>query len=116
MKQRCSWNSCDARTVGLSKQISLPPRETLDETDFEIPKSRGVCRDSLEHPRWQVMAIPLVTKNIRRKYVVATSHGNDAGRCHYCDVLMDEMALWEGVILVHRNSRLELGLHRKTIN
>lgn len=81
-----------------------------------MPKSRGVCWDSLEHPHSQVMAIPLVSKDIGRKYVVATSYGNDAERCHYCEVLMDEMTLWEGVILVHRNSLLELGLYRNTIN
>ena len=54
---------------------------------------------SLEHPHSQVIAAPVVPKDVRRKYEVATTYYDDTGRCVYCDVLKDEMALGERVII-----------------
>ncbi len=54
---------------------------------------------SLEHPHSQVIATPVVPKDIRRKYEVATTYYDDTGRCLYCDVLQDETALRERLII-----------------
>ncbi len=54
---------------------------------------------SLEHPHSQVIATPVVPKDVRRKYEVATTHYDDTGRCLYCDVLQEEIALGERIVL-----------------
>ena len=54
---------------------------------------------SLEHPHSQLIATPVVPKDVRRKYEVATTYYDDTGRCLYCDVLKDEMALGERIIM-----------------
>jgi UDPglucose--hexose-1-phosphate uridylyltransferase len=54
---------------------------------------------SLVHPHSQLIATPVVPKDIRRKYEVATTYYDDTGRCLYCDVLKDEIALRERIVL-----------------
>ncbi|MGE5302683.1 MAG: galactose-1-phosphate uridylyltransferase [Alphaproteobacteria bacterium] len=54
---------------------------------------------SLEHPHSQIIATPVVPKDIRRKYEVATTYYDDTGRCLYCDVLKEERALGERLII-----------------
>ena len=54
---------------------------------------------SLEHPHSQLIATPVVPKDVRRKYEVATTYYDDTGRCLYCDVLKNEMALGERIIM-----------------
>ncbi len=53
---------------------------------------------SLEHPHSQLIATPVVPKDIRRKYEVATAHYDDTNRCLYCDVVQNETALGERIV------------------
>ena len=54
---------------------------------------------SLEHPHSQLIATPVVPKDIRRKYEVATTYYDHTGRCLYCDVLKQEMALRKRLVI-----------------
>ncbi len=54
---------------------------------------------SLQHPHSQLIATPIVPRDIRRKYEVATTYYDDTGRCIYCDLVEDELALKERIIL-----------------
>lgn len=47
---------------------------------------------SITHPHSQLIATPVVPKNIRRKYEVATAYYDDTDRCLYCDVVEAEIA------------------------
>jgi UDPglucose--hexose-1-phosphate uridylyltransferase len=54
---------------------------------------------SLEHPHSQLIATPVVPKDIRRKYEVAAAYYDDTNRCVYCDLVKVEIELRERVIL-----------------
>ena len=54
---------------------------------------------SLVHPHSQLIATPVVPKDIRRKYEVATTYYDDTGKCLYCDLLKDEIALGDRIII-----------------
>jgi UDPglucose--hexose-1-phosphate uridylyltransferase len=54
---------------------------------------------SLAHPHSQLIATPVVPKDIRRKYEVAATYYDDTNRCLYCDLVKDEIDLQERIIL-----------------
>lgn len=54
---------------------------------------------SLTHPHSQLIATPVVPKDIRRKYEVATAHYDDTNRCLYCDIVSNERQFGERVLL-----------------
>ena len=54
---------------------------------------------SLEHPHSQLIATPVVPKDIRRKYEVATAHYDDTNRCLYCDLVQNEIDLGERILI-----------------
>lgn len=54
---------------------------------------------SLRHPHSQLVATPVVPKEIRQRYQVATLYYDDTGKCIYCDLVKEEIWLKERVIL-----------------
>jgi UDPglucose--hexose-1-phosphate uridylyltransferase len=54
---------------------------------------------SLAHPHSQLIATPVVPKDIRRRYEVATAYYDDTNRCLYCDIVENEMKLGERLLL-----------------
>jgi UDPglucose--hexose-1-phosphate uridylyltransferase len=58
---------------------------------------------SLEHPHFQIVALPMPPADVRRKYDVAIRHFDDTGRCLYCDLL--EAELQAGVRIVEQTER-----------
>jgi UDPglucose--hexose-1-phosphate uridylyltransferase len=54
---------------------------------------------SLSHPHSQIVATPVVPREVRQKYAVATAHYDDTGRCIYCDVVKEETERKERVVL-----------------
>lgn len=53
---------------------------------------------SLAHPHSQLIATPVVPKDIRRKYEVATAYYDDTNRCLYCDIVASEREIGERVL------------------
>jgi UDPglucose--hexose-1-phosphate uridylyltransferase len=54
---------------------------------------------SLQHPHSQLIATPIVPKEIRRKYEVATTYYDDTGRCIYCDLVEEEVKTKDRIVL-----------------
>lgn len=54
---------------------------------------------SLRHPHSQIVATPVVPREVRQKYAVATAYYDDTGRCIYCDVVKEELGIKERVLL-----------------
>lgn len=54
---------------------------------------------SLAHPHSQLIATPVVPKDIRRRYEVATAYYDDTNRCLYCDIVENERKLGERLLL-----------------
>jgi len=54
---------------------------------------------SLEHPHSQLIAMPVVPKDMRQRYEIATAYYDDAGRCIYCDLVKEEIELKERIVL-----------------
>lgn len=54
---------------------------------------------SLAHPHSQLIATPVVPKDIRRRYEVATVYYDDTNRCLYCDIVENERKLGERLLL-----------------
>ena len=57
---------------------------------------------SLAHPHSQLIATPVVPKDIRRRYEVATGYYDDTHRCLYCDIVENEKQLGERILLQTR--------------
>ncbi len=53
---------------------------------------------SLEHPHTQIVASPIVSPFIRRRYEIATQHFDNTGRCLYCDILYNEVEAAERIV------------------
>lgn len=54
---------------------------------------------SLEHSHSQIVATPVVPKEIRQRHGVATVYYDDTGRCIYCDIVKEEIELRERIVL-----------------
>lgn len=54
---------------------------------------------SIEHPHWQMIALPLVPFQIRCRLEAALDYYDDHGECLYCRMILDEVAV--GVRLVN---------------
>ena len=54
---------------------------------------------SLEHPHSQLIATPVVPRDIQQKYEVATAYYDDTGKCIYCEVVREEIELKERIVL-----------------
>ncbi|OGP22816.1 MAG: galactose-1-phosphate uridylyltransferase [Deltaproteobacteria bacterium GWA2_57_13] len=54
---------------------------------------------SLRHPHSQIVATPVVPREVRQKYAVATAYYDDTGQCIYCDVVKEELRIKEQVLL-----------------
>ena len=47
---------------------------------------------SLEHPHWQMIAMPLVPSHVRTRIEEAMRHFDDSGECVFCRMLSEEVA------------------------
>jgi UDPglucose--hexose-1-phosphate uridylyltransferase len=54
---------------------------------------------SLRHPHWQIIATPVVPRQMRVKSAIATDYFDRTGRCVYCDLLTEERAAGIRVIV-----------------
>ncbi|HMP02327.1 MAG TPA: galactose-1-phosphate uridylyltransferase [Gemmatales bacterium] len=54
---------------------------------------------SIRHPHCQIIATPVVPRLLRLKHRVAVDYFDQSGRCLYCDVLSDEMATGERLLV-----------------
>ncbi len=54
---------------------------------------------SLEHPHSQLIATPVIPRDIQQKYEVAIAYFDGTGNCVYCEVVRDELELKERVVL-----------------
>lgn len=53
---------------------------------------------SLRHPHWQLIATPVVPRMLRTKHMVAADYFDRRGRCLYCVLLEEELAMGKRVI------------------
>lgn len=53
---------------------------------------------SIEHPHWQMIALPLVPFQIRCRLEAALDYYDDNGECLYCRMLLDETAAAKRII------------------
>jgi UDPglucose--hexose-1-phosphate uridylyltransferase len=58
---------------------------------------------SLRHPHWQLIATPVVPRLLRLKLAVATDYFDMAGSCLYCQLLAEELAAKDRVVLENRH-------------
>lgn len=56
---------------------------------------------SLPHPHCQIIGLPVVPSNIRRRIDEARRYFDDNGRCVFCDMLQDELMRGERLISVN---------------
>jgi UDPglucose--hexose-1-phosphate uridylyltransferase len=54
---------------------------------------------SLRHPHWQLIATPVVPRTLRLKHAVATDYFDQTGKCLYCDILEEELAVRERLVV-----------------
>jgi UDPglucose--hexose-1-phosphate uridylyltransferase len=53
---------------------------------------------SLRHPHWQLIATPVVPRTLRLKHAVATDYFDQTGKCLYCDLLEEELAVRQRIV------------------
>ncbi|QDU40340.1 Galactose-1-phosphate uridylyltransferase [Maioricimonas rarisocia] len=56
---------------------------------------------SLRHPHWQIIATPVVPRMLRQRYEQATEHFDRTGNCLYCELVNEELAADERIILTN---------------
>ena len=54
---------------------------------------------SLEHPHSQLVATPVVPRDLRQRYEIASAYFDDTRRCIYCDLVREEIELRDRVVL-----------------
>jgi UDPglucose--hexose-1-phosphate uridylyltransferase len=77
-------------------------QDLLRDTRFQtivIFKNHGEgAGTTLHHPHWQLIATPVVPHTLRLKHAVATDYYDQTGRCLYCEMLAEEVALKERIV------------------
>lgn len=56
---------------------------------------------SLHHPHWQLIATPVVPRQLRLKHAVATDHFDRTGHCLYCELLGEELMAGQRILAVN---------------
>jgi UDPglucose--hexose-1-phosphate uridylyltransferase len=65
-------------------------------------KNHGVrAGTSLRHPHWQLLATPVVPRQLRLKHAVATDFFDRTGNCLYCVLMEEELAAGQRVLAVN---------------
>jgi UDPglucose--hexose-1-phosphate uridylyltransferase len=74
-------------------------RDPRLKTLIMFKNSGSVAGATIDHPHWQLIGIPIVPPEIRRKWAVAHQHHDDLGTNLYAEILAMELALGDRVVL-----------------
>jgi UDPglucose--hexose-1-phosphate uridylyltransferase len=84
------------------RTLQLRFNDLMGDTRFQtivIFKNHGEgAGTSLRHPHWQLIATPVVPRTLRLKHAVATDYFDQTGKCLYCDLLGEELAVRERIV------------------
>jgi len=101
---------CDLTPQELTNIVHLYCQRTLDlEKDrrfkyIMIFKNYGASAGaSLEHPHTQIIALPMVPKNVKEEIVGAHNYFEYRERCIFCDIIRQELQEKERIILENKN-------------
>jgi UDPglucose--hexose-1-phosphate uridylyltransferase len=85
------------------RTLQLRFNDLMRDTRFQaivIFKNHGEgAGTSLRHRHWQLIATPVVPRTLRLKHAVATDYFDETGNCLYCDLLEEELAVGERVVV-----------------
>jgi UDPglucose--hexose-1-phosphate uridylyltransferase len=85
------------------RTLQLRFNDLMRDTRFQaivIFKNHGEgAGTSLRHPHWQLIATPVVPRALRLKHAVATDYFDQSGNCLYCDLLEEELAVRERIVV-----------------
>lgn len=77
-------------------ELSLDPRIA----HITIFKNHGLdAGTSLEHPHSQLIATPVISSQVRGRFQVALQHHDDYGECIFCQMLEEEIAEQDRIVL-----------------
>lgn len=77
-------------------ELSLDPRIA----HITIFKNHGIdAGTSLEHPHSQLIATPVISSQVRGRFQVALQHHDDYGECMFCQMLDEELAEQDRIVL-----------------
>lgn len=77
-------------------ELSLDPRIA----QVIIFKNHGIdAGTSLEHPHSQLIATPVISSQVRGRFQIALQHYDDYGICIFCQMIEEELAEEERVVL-----------------
>jgi len=77
-------------------ELSLDPRIA----HITIFKNHGLdAGTSLEHPHSQLIATPVISSQVRGRFQVALQHHDDYGECMFCQVVDEELAEQDRIVL-----------------
>jgi len=101
---------CDLTTAELTNIIHLYCQRSLDlERDKRfkyilIFKNYGASAGaSLEHPHTQVIALPMIPKNVKEELSGAKHYYDYRERCIFCDMIRQELGDKERIVMENRN-------------
>jgi UDPglucose--hexose-1-phosphate uridylyltransferase len=92
---------CVLRTLQWRYQDLM--RDTRFQTVILFKNHGEAAGTSLAHPHWQLIATPVAPRLLRLKHFEASEHFDRTGKCLYCEIAEQELAL--GKRIVARNSR-----------
>jgi UDPglucose--hexose-1-phosphate uridylyltransferase len=76
--------------------LSLDPRIA----HITIFKNHGIdAGTSLEHPHSQLIATPVISSQVRGRFQVALQHYDEFGQCIFCQMIEEEMAEQQRIVL-----------------
>jgi UDPglucose--hexose-1-phosphate uridylyltransferase len=85
------------------RTLQLRFNDLMRDTRFQtiiIFKNHGEeAGTSLRHSHWQLIATPVVPRTLRLKHAVATDYFDQTGKCLYCELLEEELAAKERVVI-----------------
>ncbi|HXY15883.1 MAG TPA: galactose-1-phosphate uridylyltransferase [Terriglobales bacterium] len=77
-------------------ELSLDPRIA----HITIFKNHGLdAGTSLEHPHSQLIATPVISSQVRGRFQVALQHHDDFGECMFCQMVEEELAQEDRIVL-----------------
>ncbi len=101
---------CDLTVQELTNVINFYCQRTVDlERDrrfkyIMIFKNYGVSAGAtIEHPHTQIIALPMVPKNVKEEIIGAQNYFEYRDRCVFCDMLRQELQEKERIILENKN-------------
>jgi UDPglucose--hexose-1-phosphate uridylyltransferase len=74
-------------------------RDSRIKTLILFKNSGSVAGATIEHPHWQLIGVPVVPPEIRRKYAVASLHFDEMGQNLYRSVIESELRSAERLVL-----------------